>query len=174
MFFFSAIPRHRNERKQERHRLFYAVQENVCKVKVVDGRFGKKDVKVSCKYCKRDFSYVKYEEKETDVALGMQVVHDVNTKALEKIIIVSGDTDFVPIINYVLRKTNVKVKVLVPMNHKAFRYSEHLKSKSIICGLKQDKHKNYTISPLKEQHIQKSKLDDVLDCNGHTYTSPYI
>jgi uncharacterized LabA/DUF88 family protein len=69
-------------------RFLYNVFE-YCKMSIHNGKF------------KRNIDGTPREEKQTDVKLALQVITDIMLKKYEKIIILSNDTDFVPLIQYI-------------------------------------------------------------------------
>lgn len=56
------------------------------------GRFQRKAVR--CRKCDKEFQT--YEEKESDVCLGVQIAEDAANRVAEQVMIVSGDSDMVP------------------------------------------------------------------------------
>ncbi len=166
--FFSAIPTHLHKDKQERHKLFHTFLEHA-NVTIIKGRFGKKMFSTTCRRCQARIEDEKHEEKETDVALGIKVVSDILTKDVEKIILVSADTDFIPVVNYILKSTNKRIKVLIPFNAS---YSEPYVIKNSEHYSKEQK-KRYSIKLIKEQHIKCSKFNDIVLVDDKEYRCPY-
>lgn len=76
-----------------RHRTFIeALRESGVRVRVA--RFKRKDVR--CPSCGTWFR--RYEEKETDVAIGVKAIEVLHTDRCDTLVIVSGDTDVAPAI----------------------------------------------------------------------------
>lgn len=111
--FFSAIPTHCSVSKQEKHKNYYEALKSV-DVNIINSRFSKKTLKFMCDSCKEiNFSYkcfkcgcennfITHEEKETDVSLAIEIISDVLTvKDLYKVILISADTDFIPVVKYI-------------------------------------------------------------------------
>lgn len=90
--YFSAWANHRSDPDTTlRHRMYLDCLKDTG-VEVQMGRFKPKDV--TCPRCGRAF--VKYEEKETDVAIALRIVELVAAKQHQVIALVSGDTDIAP------------------------------------------------------------------------------
>ncbi len=171
--FFSAVPTHLRINKQNRHKNYYEALKSRG-IEIVDGKFGKKKLKFICntcytinisyKCCKcgNNNDFISHEEKESDVALAIKIISDILTnKELHKIILVSSDTDFIPVVNYILNNTDKKITVLFPLGS-----SKSNKYRDI-------KNKNYKLKQIKEFHIKKSCLPDSINFNGIIYQNPY-
>ena len=171
--FFSAIPTHLKIDKQNRHINYYNALKSIG-IEIVDGKFGKKKFKFICKNCHatniyyrchkcgKNNDFISHEEKESDVSLAIKIISDILTiKELNKIILVSSDTDFIPVVNYILNNTNKKIIVLFPLGS-----SKSNKYRDI-------KNKNYKLKEIKEFHINKSRLPDIINFNGKIYKNPY-
>ena len=92
--YFSALAEHLIARKPEvvaRHRTYIHALEG-SGVRVQLSHFKRKDVR--CPQCGR--SFVRYEEKETDVALGLKLVEVLATDECQTAVLVTGDTDMIP------------------------------------------------------------------------------
>ena len=94
--YFSAYAHHRLQSDPgtiRRHKAFLACLRD-SGVEVQLGRFKKRRVK--CKICGGEFE--KYEEKETDVAVAVATIEALARDSVERVAIVSGDTDLTPAI----------------------------------------------------------------------------
>lgn len=91
--YFSALATHFEDVKPDvtqRHRtLIRALEETDVEVSL--GRFKPKDVR--CPHCHP--SFVRHEEKETDVAIGVRMMELFHADECDTVVIVSGDTDLV-------------------------------------------------------------------------------
>ena len=87
--FFTAYPDFADAGQRYRHRNYIKILHEYCKMSIQNGKF------------KRNIDGTPREEKQTDVKLALQVITDVMVKKCEKIIILSNDTDFVPLIQYI-------------------------------------------------------------------------
>lgn len=94
--YFSALATHlvpNNPDVVTRHQTYLAALESTG-VQVVLSRF--KEKTVTCPIC--GGKYKRHEEKETDVALGLQLIELLTRGACDTAVLVTGDTDFVPAI----------------------------------------------------------------------------
>jgi len=89
--YFSAPPTHRSEEKQSRHALYMRCLRS-SGIQVHLGRFKSKTVR--CSLCHRED--VRHEEKETDVAIAMQLMEICHTGRADSVVLVTGDTDLAP------------------------------------------------------------------------------
>lgn len=83
------------------------------------GRFKPKDIKCPC--CKKKF--IKYEEKETDVAIGIKLFEVFHTDECDTVVLVTGDTDLTPVIS--------TTKVLFPSKTILFLFPAFRKTKEL-------------------------------------------
>ncbi len=89
--YFSATPTHRTKGAQHRHALYMRCLQS-SGIQVHLGRFKKKTAK--CPLCHR--TSIRYEEKETDVAIAAQLFEICHANAANFVVIVTGDTDLAP------------------------------------------------------------------------------
>ena len=170
IMFFSAIPYHAhkddaNKRtdKINRHNAFYEILEKYCNIEVVNGRFGKKIVADTCPNCNKQIKLKKHEEKETDVSLSINILYDALTiKELDTIVIISSDTDYIPIIKMILERTDKKIKMLFPINSLINKEFSKISNK------------NYSAKTIKERHINLSQIPDKVIIDNTIYQTPYI
>ena len=170
IMFFSAIPYHvykydANKRtdKINRHNAFYEILEKYYNIEVVNGRFGKKIVTDTCPNCNKQIKLKKHEEKETDVSLSINILYDALTiKELDTIVIISSDTDYIPIIKMILERTDKKIKMLFPINSLINKEFSKISNK------------NYSAKTIKERHINLSQIPDKVIIDDIIYQTPYI
>ena len=169
---FTAEPNHISAEQTVRHQIFETVQlhQHDC-VKVIKGNFKKKEVK--CKSCKEKF--IAHEEKQTDVNLATHILSDVYHKVVDKVIILSTDTDFVPIINQLaIDKIVNKIELIAPPAKKKIPY-ELITSIQKFYGIKNRHNKQDSkISTLKKSHFDKNtRLPDEIKIDNKIYKNPY-
>ena len=80
----------------------------------------------TCKKC--GVSWDSHEEKETDVKLALQILEDASTNSFDKALLVSADSDMVPVIKTVQRLFPEK-KNHACNSTKAFRYCQRFKER---------------------------------------------
>jgi len=95
-------------------------------VKVIEGRFISKSIHIPIdrilhpdlineRITGKRIEYPKYEEKETDVHLGVDLVSDAYQNLYDKALVVSGDSDLKPALLCVLNNLSEKhIKVIAP------------------------------------------------------------
>lgn len=91
VYYYSAPPTHRSQRKQARHTLYMRCLR-ATGVNVELGRF--KPKQVWCPKCHQQF--VAHEEKETDVAIATRLFEVCHSNEGDSIILLTGDTDLAP------------------------------------------------------------------------------
>ena len=92
--YFTAYAHHLTGSKPDvvnRHRIFVEALKSTG-VQVQVARFKRKDVQ--CPSCRSRF--IRHEEKETDVAIGVKAIELLHLDKCETLVIVSGDTDVAP------------------------------------------------------------------------------
>ena len=178
----SAIPTHCSKSKQEKHRNYYEALKSA-NVHIINGRFSKKknthfrclkcnetNFNTECQYCHNtDTNYfVAHEEKETDVSLAINIISDILTvEDLEKIILISADTDFIPVVRYILENTDKKITILLPLGHNNSNGFNNIRNEY------KYNHKKFNIKVIKLDNILKSLLFDEIEYNNQIYKNPY-
>ncbi len=117
--YFSALPSHLTTRHPDavdRQTAYLAALRN-SGVNVTLSRFKQKDV--TCPKCGNRFT--RFEEKETDVAIGMRMMETAARGECEVVVLVSGDTDMLPAIKAAKRLSpSLVIGVAFPfMRHNA-------------------------------------------------------
>ncbi len=114
----------KNEKAAERHSFYISANMIDSKFAYILGFYSPKIY--DCNFCKSEISG--YQEKQTDMNIGTHLISDCLDNECEMSIVVSGDSDLVPAINFVrkLRAKNSKkhpIHVIFPPK----RYGYHLK-----------------------------------------------
>lgn len=95
---------------------YLAALSNCCPlVEVKYGLFKEKELfcRVSCSHTYK--RYLVYEEKGTDVNIALQMLDDTNQKLCERVVLVSGDSDLVPALQLVKKRSpEIEISVYVP------------------------------------------------------------
>lgn len=103
--------------------------------------------------------YMHWEEKQTDVSLAIKIVEDCHNEECNKIVLVSGDSDFLPPLKLVKKiYTDKELMVLFPPT----KFTSSINNLGITC-LSMDKYK---------PRWNRAKMDDVVDANGKIYRKP--
>lgn len=125
---------------------------------VVYGKYSPKEMLCKARGgCHRTYEHL--EEKETDVNLAIQMIVDAYEKNCDKMVLVSGDTDFVPPLKRIKENhKTIETMVLFPPSH-------HSKLLSQICPYYKnlDKHK---------PKWNKARLPDTVNISNTTYLIP--
>lgn len=154
--YFTARPK--NTGKTARQNIFMNCNKaiNGDRLKIHYGKY--QDKSITCRgTCKQQFMH--WEEKQTDVNLAIKMVEECHYKNCEKIILVSGDSDFLPPLNLILNYYKEKeISVLFPPC-KYTQSIENLKIPTISMGI----HK---------PRWNRAKLDPVVNVNNKTYRIP--
>jgi len=107
IFFFTTLPI-RNTARIERHKLFLKLNSNLgLPVNFIYGKFQYNQE--LCPKC--NIPYDRRSEKRTDVAIGLKIIDDAYNDLFDNAIIISGDSDMVPI--YELFKLRFPEKKLI-------------------------------------------------------------
>lgn len=151
IYYFTALP-YWNQGKVDRLKQYIKALE-ITGVKVIYGNF--KRVTRKCRSCKD--SYQTFEEKETDVNIGLYLLDLAYQDAFDKFLLLTGDTDLIPAIKIISsRFLDKQSHVLMPI---------HGKGKSLKDSV--DK-----VSKIKEEHLKRSLFPDVIDRNGIKISKP--
>ena len=98
--------------RRDRQKRYLKALESLSRVRIIKGKFQSREV--TCRAsCRQTYSVP--EEKKTDVNLALEMVGDAMRGAMERIVLVSGDSDLEPAIQWV--RTNypaIKVAVYIP------------------------------------------------------------
>jgi len=159
--YYIAIPRHRGELVKNGWLVFIRALEQLG-VRVVRGRFKKKKRTVSVSDpaviphgVKTHFKITLHEEKETDVNIAIDMIADAKDGKCDTMILVSGDSDFLPIVRYLLG-IGIRVVVLAPPFQKVVDFR----------SLAQERPKELTVRQLDLEDIRASQLDDPVRLKG--------
>ncbi|MBK8001721.1 MAG: NYN domain-containing protein [Verrucomicrobia bacterium] len=112
-FFTAIVDEHRESSDAtERHRRYVKALRTLAKVKVILGKFQDREV-----HCRADCRkvYVVPEEKKTDVNIAIEILSDAFANHCDSIVLVSGDSDAQPAIEWVKRHYPAKrILVYIP------------------------------------------------------------
>lgn len=139
IYYFSAYA-NRGYKVRERHEAYIQALESIG-VKFILGKFKKKDRE--CKLCHHKWKA--NEEKQTDVNIALHILNDAHQNKFDKAVLVSADSDFVPVIKLTKKQFPKKqLHILTPVNRE---YSWDLRN---AVG------DNKYISKIKKIHVERS------------------
>ncbi len=140
--------------KQLRHRTYIdALQTRGARI--IYGEFHKKDV--HCKKCGAIFQ--KYEEKQTDVNIAVELLRQAHANTFDTAIVLSGDSDLIAALRLVRDiYPQKKIAIAIPPGRRA----EQLKSVA------------HFHLKIRADQIQNNQLPEIIDLpDGHQIISPY-
>lgn len=131
IYFFTAFPKHRPTDQQERHADYIKVLQGFCNIKIVNGKF--------TTYFDHTNGKNATSEKQTDTNLAVQVMYDILLKNIDVAIVLSNDSDIIPIINKTKECGYGRIHILTPPTIKYIKQDR--KGNNIIqqtCNLSND------------------------------------
>lgn len=159
VIYFTASPL--NKDKSSRQSAFLNANKliNGDRFEVVRGKY--LDKKIICPNCKYTIS--RPEEKKTDVSLSIRMIADCVQNRTEILVLVSGDSDFIPPVEFIQENYQDKnIKVYFPPAIFSSNLSVNMKRhKSKIVFLKNNLPK-----------FLNSRMDDIVTRDGRSYTIP--
>ena len=114
VYYFTALvePERTRSSKRDRQKIYFRALESNPKIEIVYGRYRLRNVRCGATCRER---YQTPEEKKTDVNIAIRIIDDALNDRVDRIIVVSGDSDLEPAVEYVRRNfPKVKVSVYVP------------------------------------------------------------
>jgi uncharacterized LabA/DUF88 family protein len=115
IFYFTTIVRWHPAGVERHERYIKALRS--AGVETIRGRFLEKDIK--CHICKKYFKV--HEEKQTDVNIALKVLGDAVDNLYDKALIISADSDLLPVIESVYRqKPEKEIGVMFPIGRTSF------------------------------------------------------
>ena len=116
--FFTALidPQQHVSPRRDRHKRYLKALGSLPKVKIILGKFQERTVTCRARDCQRRLEYVVPEEKKTDVNIAVNLVEDAFRGLTDSMVIVSGDSDLEPAIEWVRRNyPQIKITVYIPV-----------------------------------------------------------
>jgi len=177
---FTAPPIHKDKDTQNRHNIFCTAQKYFgCKI--IEGKF----------LCSN--------EKQTDTNLVIEVIQDIQDNAVDHIVLLTNDTDFVPLINYMFKnQVRQTLQIITPPNCKTHdeliqsivmfydgstdfykelktqQYNKRYKPKKYNKQFVPNFFSKYKINRILEADIIKAKLPNSITLqDGTIITNPY-
>jgi 6-hydroxy-3-succinoylpyridine 3-monooxygenase len=110
-----APQKHVSERR-DRQKRYLRVLSTLPKVQIIPGKYQERSVTCQARDCLRRLDYVVPEEKKTDVNMAVNLLDDVFRGQTDAIVIVSGDSDLEPAVEWVRRNhPQIKITVCIPV-----------------------------------------------------------
>jgi uncharacterized LabA/DUF88 family protein len=126
-----------DEDGHRRQKTYFDALGTLPKVKIICGLFQPREV--HCKgECKQP--YIVQDEKKTDVNIALEMVSDVIDRNVDRLCVVSGDSDIQPTVEWIVRRfPGVRILVYVPClpNNKRDRRIDYFANKGlrgVACG----------------------------------------
>ncbi len=120
IFYFTTLVRWHPE-NVGRHKIYISALRSVG-VEIVHGRFLEKSIK--CHQCRQNFKT--HEEKQTDVNIALKVLGDAVDGLYDKAMIISADSDLLPVIKSVQHHAPEKeIGVMFPIGHSSFELRQN-------------------------------------------------
>lgn len=159
VIYFTASPL--NKEKSSRQSAFLNANKliNNNKFEIVRGKY--LDKTITCPKCK--YAISRPEEKKTDVNLSIRMIADCVQDNTDILVLVSGDSDFIPPIEFIQKNYNNKsIRVYFPPSIFSSNLADNMK-----------KHNSKAI--LLKNNLQKfinCRLNDTVTLNDKSYTIP--
>jgi uncharacterized LabA/DUF88 family protein len=120
IFYFTTFVRWRPD-SVERHKKYISALRSMG-VEIIYGRFLEKSIK--CHKCHQDFKT--HEEKQTDVNIALKILGDAVDNLYDKALIISADSDLLPVIKSVQHHTPEKeIGVMFPIGSSSFELRQN-------------------------------------------------
>ncbi len=116
----------------QRHRIYTAALAAHCQaVRVIEGNFKRRTRTCKNKECTFAGSrtFTTFEEKHTDVSIGIAMVDDAHRGTCDRMILVSGDSDLVPVLALVRQRfPDIELFVYIPGPRQRFDQATEIKA----------------------------------------------
>jgi hypothetical protein len=115
--FFTAVvePQHHVSPKRDRQKRYLKAIGTLPKVQVILGKYQERTVTCRAAACPRRLEYRVAKEKKTDVNIAVHLIDDAMHHRADSMIIVSGDSDLEPAVEWVRRnQPAIRISVYIP------------------------------------------------------------
>ena len=151
IYYFTALAKW-NEGKVKRHKRYIKALETTG-VKIIYGNF--KTVTRKCRNCFKE--YKTFEEKETDVNVGLHLLNSAYQDQFDKFFLLTADSDLIPAIKMIAEYfPNKESHIILPIN----AISKDLKNNSD------------NISQIKKKHLKSSLFPNTIHLENGTISKP--
>lgn len=129
IYYFTAIvePKRAHSAKRERQASYLNALKTLPRTEIIYGTYRQRSVRCGA-VCRK--KYDTPEEKKTDVNIAIRMIDDALNGRVDRIILVSGDSDMEPAVEYILKACpKVRVLVYIPQDpkHPHERNNRHYK-----------------------------------------------
>jgi len=133
---------------------------NEGKFETINGNYQKKDI--NCPKCNKLSQHP--EEKMTDVNIATQMIGDCYNKKIDKIVLITGDSDLLPPLEFINEYVEgVSIKLVFPPERQSYELYQFMKSKRI----------RVTHLSRNESFFKNSIMPDIVKSETKTYTRPH-
>jgi uncharacterized LabA/DUF88 family protein len=102
--------------RRDRQKRYFKALASLPKVRIIFGKYQERTVTCRAAACPRRLEYVVPEEKKTDVNIAVNLLDDALRGLTDSIVIVSGDSDLEPAVEWVHRNhPQIKITVYIPV-----------------------------------------------------------
>ena len=135
---FTAIvdPKQQHSAKRDRQNRYLKALSSLAKVRIIRGTYQNRTVTCGAQECPRRLKYEVPEEKKTDVNIAVNLIDDALNGAADSMVIVSGDSDMEPAVQWVRTKfPKIKITVYVPVleDEAQKRRNDHYIQMGVTC-----------------------------------------
>ena len=135
---FTAIvdPQKQVSAKRDRQKRYLKALGSLPKVKIITGTYQERTVTCRAQECPRRLDYRVPEEKKTDVNIAVNLIEDALTAAADSVVIVSGDSDLEPAVQWVRSHyPKIKMTVYIPVleDEARKRRNDHYVQMGVTC-----------------------------------------
>jgi len=142
IYYFTALLDN-NPARMANQREYLGALQTCSLLKIIYGKYKPREKTCTVPHCTHHTRiFHTYEEKRTDVNIAIQVLSDVYENKCDRIVIISGDSDLVPVIHKAKElRPDKKITVYVP--HRDSRRGAAVEIRSVA-----DKHKSFPLNML--------------------------
>lgn len=143
---------HESEKRDRQKRLFHALSTQP-KIKLVYGKFAKRERECLVYSCPHRQKFWALEEKQTDVNMAISMVRNVSAVQPQVMVLITGDTDLVPALNEakrLSRSTHLAIYIPAPQE----QLKDRRKDEFSRFGL---------VQPIPEKFLRQAQFPDKVD-----------
>ena len=130
-------PKLRTSGRRDRQAEYLQALQTLPKIQIIKGRYQMREVVCRAKICSRFERYETPEEKKTDVNLAVQMICDAIDERVDRMILISGDSDLEPAVEMIRKRfSHIRLLVYIPTlpDPKRLRANFFYKGIGVPCG----------------------------------------